>query len=169
MAQRRKKTKNTNKYYDLENNIDTGVSIKKIIGTIIGVALVFAAIYGCTVLVLNKGEKRQPVGEATISYEMILAGSSLKQSEDSYLVVFYSDDDEIFNAITEYEGLGKEAIYYVDLTDGLNKYVISDKPNFDVKSAADLRVKDPTVIKVKKGKIVENKIGKKKVIEYLKP
>ncbi len=169
MAQRRKKTKNTNKYYDLDNNVDTGISIKKIIGTIIGVAIVFALIYGCTVLVLNKGEKRQPFGEATISYEMILAGSSLKQSEDSYMVVFYSNDDEVFNAITEYQGLGREAIYYVDLTDGLNKYVISDKPKFDVKNASDLRVKDPSVIRVKNGKIVESKVGKKQVIEYLKP
>ncbi len=100
---------------------------------------------------------------------MILAGSSLKQSEDSYIVVFYSNDDEVFSAITEYQGLGREAIYYVDLTDGLNKYVISDKPKFDVKSASDLRVKDPSVIKVKKGKIVESKVGKKQVIEYLKP
>ena len=66
MAQRKKKTKNTNKYYDLENNVDKGVSIGKIIGTIIGVVVFFAVIYGLTVMVLNKGEKR-PEAQASQS------------------------------------------------------------------------------------------------------
>ncbi len=168
MAQKKKNNKNTNKYYDLDNNIDTGVSIKKIIGTLIGVALVFAAIYGCTILVINKGEKRQPIAEASISYEKILAGSSLKQKEESYLVVFYSNDDEIFSAITEYDGTDKGTIYYVDLSDGLNKYAVSDKTNFNVSNASDLRVKNPSLIKVNKGKIVDNKTGKKEILDYLK-
>lgn len=169
MAQRKKKTKNTNKYYDLENNLDTGVSIGKIIATIIGVLVFFAAIYGLTVMVLNKGEKRPEVGEATISYEKILAGSSLKQNEDTYLVLFFSTtDDELYSAMVEYKGRGKGTIYFVDLEEGLNKYVISDNVKFNVKSAEDLRVKNPTLIKVNKGKIVENKVGKKNILGYLK-
>lgn len=168
MAQKKKNSNNSNKYYDLDSNIDDKVSIKKIIGTIIGVALFFAAIYGCTILVINKGEKRQPIGEASITYDKILAGSSLKQNEDSYVVVFYSNDDEIFTAITDYEGTDKGTIYYVDLKEGLNKYVVSDKVNVNVNSASDLRVKNPTVIKVKKGKIVDSKVGKKNVLDYLK-
>jgi len=157
-----------NKYYDLDGNLDSETSIKKIILTIIGVAIFFGAIYGFTVLVLNKGEKRQPVGEPSISYQKIIAGSALTQQEDSYVVLFFTENNDIYEAMTEYRSGGKNTIYYVDLKDGLNKYTISDNVNVNVSSASDLRVKDPTLIKVTKGKVTDYRVGKKNILDYLK-
>lgn len=167
MAQKKKTSK---KYYDLDSHVDEGVSIFKIIGTIIGVVLAFAAIYGLTILVINKGEKRPEAAEASISYEKILAGTSLSQSEDEYYVLFFNseEDDELYEAMTEYRSAKDNTVYYVNLKEGLNKYVISEMVNVNVKSASDLRVKNPTVIKVKKGKIVDSRVGKNQILDYFK-
>ena len=163
------KKKNNKKYYDLDKNMNEGMSKSTIVLTIIGVVAFFACIYGLTVMLMNKGEKREPTPEASISYDKILAGSSLIQNPESYVVVFYDveDNDEIFSAVVDYKSRGKGSIYYVDLKDGLNSYVISDKNVLDVKSASDLRVKNPTLIKVKKGKITDSKSGKKDILGYL--
>ncbi len=164
-----KKNVNTNnRYYDLDENLDTKISIKNVILTILGVAIFFGAIYGFTILVLNKGERRAPVGEPSISYQKIIAGSALNQQENSYVVLFFTENNDIYEAMTEYRSSGKNTIYYVDLKDGLNKYAISDKVNVNVKSASDLRVKDPTLIKVTNGKVTDYRVGKKNILGYLK-
>ena len=124
MAQKKKET---NKYYDLDSHVDAGISIKKIIFTIIGVGLFFGLVYGFTVLLNNRVEDRAPAAEASISYEKIMAGSSLNQSEKNYVVVFYTSDDDIYEAITKYRREKDKTIYYVDLNEGLNKYVISNE------------------------------------------
>ena len=164
MAQKKKET---SKYYDLDSNVEAGISIKKIILTIIGVGLFFACVYGFTILLNNRGEDRAPAAEASISYEKIMAGSSLNQKEKSYVVVFYNTDDDIYSAITKYRQEKEKTIYYVDLSDGLNKYVVSNEAKTDVSSVSDLRVKDPTLIVVTDGKITNSKVGKESILSFL--
>ena len=164
MAQKKKET---NKYYDLDSNVDAGISIKKIIFTIIGVGLFFGLVYGFTVLLNNRVEDRAPAAEASISYEKIMAGSSLNQREKNYVVVFYTSDDDIYEAITKYRREKDKTIYYVDLNEGLNKYVISNEAKTNVDKVSDLRVKDPTLIVVSDGKITNSKVGKESILGFL--
>ncbi len=164
MAQKKKKI---NKYYNLDENIDTSVSFKTVIFTIIGVALFIGVIYGLTVLLNMRDEKRPEAPEASISYDKILAGSTLTRNEDEYYVIFYKYDTDIYDAMAKYRSEEKEKVYYVDLDEGLNKYVISNEVKTDVSSAEDLRVKDPTLVVVKDHKITDRKIGKKDIIDYL--
>ena len=161
------KKKNTNKYYNLDENLDTGVSFKNVIFTILGVALFIGVIYGLTVLLNMRDEKRPEAPEASISYDKILAGSTFTRNEDEYYVVFYKFDAEIYDAMARYRSEERGKVYYVDLDEGLNKYVISDEVKTDVTSAEDLRVKDPTLVVVKNHKITDRKIGKKDIIDYL--
>lgn len=164
MAQKKKKK---NKYYNLDENLDSSVSFKAVILTILGVVLFIGVIYGLTVLLNMRDEKRPEAPEASISYDKILAGSTLTRNEDEYYVIFYKYDSEIYDAMARYRSEKRGKVYYVDLDEGLNKYVISDEVKTDVSSIEDLRVKDPTLVVVKDHKITDRRIGKTDIIDYL--
>ena len=100
-----------------------------------------------------------------VSYDptIIVADDALKQSETEYMVVFYdkSKDDAsyISSLISGYKGDSK--IYSVDLSNKMNsEYYAKDGNVNDVlpTSIEELKknkVSNPTLIKVKKGKITE--------------
>ena len=83
----------------------------------------------------------------------ILAVDSLKQSEDEYFVYYYDpkeEDTEIANSI--YGTI--EKIYRVNLNDAFNSNYIGE-PSGVVDNIENLKVSNPTLIKVSFGKIVE--------------
>ena len=133
------KKKNNKQKNQVElDTLDTGfkASAKGVIGTIIGVLLVFGCFYLLTLHMTSKGERKQ-IGPASIGYEKILAGSIFDTGEKDYLVVFYDREKEtdITNAVSIYNTKHDVHIFYVDLADGLNKKVISDRMNTNVKDA----------------------------------
>ena len=109
----------------------------------------------------------EPSYDATV----ILADDALKQKETEYMVVFVdkSKDDSsyITSLISGYKGDSK--IYTVDLSNKMNKdyYNESSLRNLPmpttIEGLKECKVINPTLIKVKKGKIVELTDDKEKI------
>lgn len=162
--------KKNNKQYNLDEHLDMGLttSMKSVIFTILGVLLVFGCFYLLTLHMTAKGDKKE-IGPASIGYEKILAGSIFDTGEKDYLVVLYDREKEtdITSAVSTYNTKHDVHIFYVDLADGLNKKVISDRMNTNVKDAKDLEVKNPSLLKITNKKIVESVDGKNEIIDYL--
>lgn len=98
----------------------------------------------------NKKEKEEETTN-TIS-NRILASESLRQMEEDYYVYYYDttkEDTEITNIV---DGLS-DTVYRVDLHDDFNSNFIGD-PSGVVDKIDDLKVDNPTVIKVSSEKIV---------------
>ena len=107
----------------------------------------------------NKKEKDE---ETTNSISnRILASDSLKQSDSSYYVYYYdstNEDDEVREKT--YDLL--ETVYRVDLNDDFNANFIGT-PSGIVDSLEELKVSDPTIIRVENGKIVSFYNGKEEI------
>ena len=148
-------------------------STKSIIITLLAVAVVFGAFYLITVLINNNNRKlntKEPEKvEAEIQYKEILGDDTFVMSPKEYYVLFYDFEgpeavyyDYLFESYLSEEG---KYIYKVDLGKGFNtKFVAEDKTNKKAKKASDLKVKDATLIKIKKGKNVEYTEGSSQII-----
>ena len=82
----------------------------------------------------------------------ILASNSLKQLEDEYYVYYYDstkEDSEVTNIVNSLSGI----TYRVDLHDDFNANFLGE-PSGIVSSIEDLKVSDPTVIKVSSSAII---------------
>ena len=109
----------------------------------------------------------EPSYDATV----ILADDALKQKETEYMVVFVDKSKDDANYITSlisgYKGDSK--IYTVDLSNKMNKdyYNESSLRNLPmpttIEGLKECKVINPTLIKVKKGKIVELTDDKEKI------
>lgn len=97
----------------------------------------------------------------------ILAQNILKQPEESYYVYFYdfSDKDESISSLIE---TSEFTIYHVDTGSALNKnYVTEDKSNPKATTLDELKVKNPTLIKVSADKITEYYEGSSEIANAL--
>lgn len=148
-------------------------STKSIIITLLVVLGVFLLFYLVTVLINNNNRKlntKDPEEvETKIQYLEILGDSTFTMIPDEYYVLFYDFEgieavyyDYLFN---QYAGVEDQYIYKVDLNKGFNKkFIAEDKTNKKAKNAGELKVKDATLIKIKKGKNVEYVEGSSQVI-----
>lgn len=148
-------------------------STKSIIITLLVVLGVFLLFYGITLLINDSNRKlntKEPEKvEAEIQYLEILGDNTFTMSEKEYYVLFYDFEgpeavyyDYLFNQYNATEG---NVIYKVDLSNGFNKkFIAEDKTNKKAKKAGDLKVKDATLIKIKKGKNVSYIEGSSQVI-----
>ena len=96
----------------------------------------------------NKNEEE----ETTSIRNRILASESLKQLDEEYYIYYYdstNEDSEVTNIVDDLDG----TVYRVDLHDEFNSNFIGE-PSGVVESIEDLKVIDPTVIKVSSEKIV---------------
>lgn len=83
----------------------------------------------------------------------ILAIESLKQSEEEYYVYFYDTTEENSDVSSKVRMLSGK-VYRVDLNDGFNSNFIGE-PSGIVDNINDLKVSNPTIIKVVSEKIIE--------------
>lgn len=91
----------------------------------------------------------------------ILASDSLKQLEDEYYVYYYDstkEDSEVTNIVNSLSGI----TYRVDLHDDFNANFLGE-PSGIVSSIEDLKVSDPTVIKVSSSAIIAFYNGTEKI------
>lgn len=122
-----------------------------IVGIILGIFVVAYLIIGIFVTKEIKWFQGNDNNEevTAIQYTNILAGETFNQNSDEYYVIF--SDSKGFNYAT-YETIitnnSDKKIYLVDLANELNKKYISEESNSNVQSAADLKVKDNTLIKI---------------------
>ena len=95
----------------------------------------------------------------------ILAADSLKQTEEDYYVYYYNTEEENAEIKKELYSI-KEKIYRVDLHDDMNSNFVGEASGV-VDTIENLKVSDPTLIKVSSEKIVEFYTGKDEIVSAL--
>lgn len=131
---------------------------KMFVTIIIVLLLFFAILYLITGLFITKDikwfdKKESEKTEQTSISNKILASDSLRQTEEEYYVYFYdttNEDSSVSNIVSSIT----EKVYRVDLHDDFNSNFIGEESGI-VENISDLKVSDPTVIKVVGEKIVE--------------
>ena len=147
-------------------------STKSIIITLVVVLVVFALFYVLTLFINDSSRKlntKEPEAvEPEIQYLEILGDSTFKMSPNEYYVLFYDFEgpEAVYYdyLVDKYAAKENQYIYKVDLGNGFNTKFIAEKTNKKAKKAGDLKVKDATLIKIRKGKNVEYLEGSSQVI-----
>ena len=132
--------------------------LKTAIKIFIGIVLVFAIVYFGAGVLTGSIKLKKEVKEAEIQYTEILAEKTFLQNKDEYYVMFYnfkSNSADIVNAVIS--GLSQDAtVYTVDLDKGFNKnYISEDIKNKAPKNSSELKVTNPTLIKIKNKKVTK--------------
>ena len=132
----------------------------KTLGVILGVLLLFfVTLYVLTGLFITKelnwfGINDKGEVEDIVNIEnKILATDSLRQTEEEYYVYFYDTTDENSEVSNLLYSL-IEKVYRVDLHDDFNSNYVGE-PSGIVENISDLKVSNPTIIKVSSEKIIE--------------
>lgn len=169
-----KKTKR--KLYTTKQGNDYEAS--KIIRITIAVILVLGLTYFVTALATGeikfKSNKDKVVEEVSIQYEELIAGQIFNRKSDNYYVMLFNFTDVFASYYLSlkdaYEKDKDIPIYIVDLEKDFNtNIVLKEDQNFIEKPSKleDLKVSDPTMIKISKGKVTERIVGREKIIEFL--
>ncbi len=163
-------------YKTTTSNTEVSTLIKILIGVLIFLGFTYL-ITGLLTGEIKLGKKdKDIVTEAEIQYEEILAGETLNRTETDYYVMYFNFTDNIASSYITLKDtyLKKEkalGFYLVDLEKGFNKGFVAqndentDKINFN--NISELKVKNPTILKISNHKVVERVEGKDKIISFL--
>lgn len=93
---------------------------------------------------------------ATIQYDEILAGETFNMNYKEYYVLFYDYSDsegKIYKVLTTNfkTAHSSSKLYTVDLSKSINDVYTGDESNNDANKIEDLKIKGPTLIKIKDG------------------
>lgn len=147
-----------------------------VIRCIIIVLVVFLLVYLLTVYITKNSTDsvvKKTKDNTTIQYNEILVGTSFKQRDKEYLVLFYDVDKDInstyYTLKSDYEAKDDSLpIYYVNLGSKLNSDCISAESNKNAQNASELKIKDTTLIKFTDNRISEYVEGIEDISNYLK-
>lgn len=172
MQAKKKKNLNYGKNYDGDNEAS------KIVKILLGVVLFLGLFYFLAMVMTGEiqfGNKKKDKEEVLIQYDEILAGQTFNRSEEEYYVLYYNFSDKIGSTYLAYKdnysGQYDSPIYLVNLEDGLNiGYVADDMTEIEEypENTDNLKVSNPTILKIKEHKVVERITGKDDVKSYLK-
>lgn len=131
--------------------------IKTLIIITLIIIVVSVGLYFLTDKNLSKNNTGE-IPDATISYSEILIGTMFSRPYEEYYVFIYSNEDKEVNKLddlfTKYDEKEEaKKIYYVDLDNEFNKYVISDKSNQKPANPAEVKIKDRALVLIKDGKV----------------
>lgn len=140
-----------------KQNVEKPLSPKTLVFILVILLLFFVILYILTGLFITKelkwfGNDKEEEVVSNIENK-ILAIDSLRQIEEEYYVYYYdttSENTEVSNKLY----LVSETVYRVDLNDAFNSNFVGD-PSGIVDNINDLKVSNPTLIKVSSEKIVE--------------
>ena len=154
---KRKQAKREGKNVREVQKVEKGntLTLKSFITVLVVLLLMFGIVYIITGLFITKDIKWFDKTEETeqVVTGKILGINTLKQSEEEYYVYFYSNKEtnsEVDSAISKINN----KIYRVDLDSDFNSNFVGE-PTGIVENIEDLKVSNPTIIKVLSGKIVE--------------
>ena len=139
-----------------KKNYEEPLSPKTFVIILATLVLFFVILYILTGLFITKElkwfDKDNDEEETTEVENKILATDSLRQVEEDYYVYFYDPSDEdsdVTNALYSVS----ETVYRVDLSSDFNANFVGE-PSGVVEDINNLKVSNPTVIKVSSEKIV---------------
>lgn len=133
------------------------LTIRTFVGILVMLLFFFIVLYILTGLFITKElkwfNKDSDNNEVTELENKILAVDSLRQTEEEYYVYFYDTTDENSEVSNLLYSL-IEKVYRVDLHDDFNSNYVGE-PSGIVENISDLKVSNPTIIKVSSEKIIE--------------
>ncbi len=99
----------------------------------------------------------------------ILAKNTFMQTEEVYYVYYYDFNDQSSSIASLISSkLSSETVYKVDTSDAFNSnYVTEEVGNSAVSSIDDLKVINPTLIKISNGSVIEYYETEDSIINYL--
>ena len=144
----------------------TEVDYMKVIKIGIGVLIVLAIVYLVTAIAsgeikLNNKAKEKPATE--IQYQEIMAGETFNRNSSEYYVLFMNFTDSFssyyLSLISNYAyGNNSLPFYTVDMEKKINTEYITD----------ELKIENPTILKISNSKTVETITGKENVLNFFK-
>lgn len=174
MANNKKNIKTNDK-----KNEEEVMPLKELLIIIGVISIVFIVIYLLTLGANKLGwfdprYNKKEVGNAIISYEKIMYGTALDREENDYYVIFTDSKNEHYymdSIIIEYretDASKERPLYVVDLSEGLNRNIVSDTTNLNVTNAKDLKVSDDAMIRVVNHSVKETYSGSDNIKNGLK-
>ena len=161
------------------NTTTSDLEVTKIVKILVGVLLVLGITYLIAALItgdIKLGKKQEKeTEEVEIQYEEILAGETFKQDASEYYVMYFNFTDNIaasyltFKDTYSYKENSLD-FYIVDLEKGFNQsFVRNDEEDYNKypNSIDDIKVSNPTILKIANHKVVERVEGKQDVLNYL--
>lgn len=155
------KKKNNVKKVDVEIirdiNEDTD-QIKKFIFILIGVAIVAVLLYfiSSRYVIKDGVDSDETLASETISYDKVDVGNVFNRPYDEYYVMAYDPDSlkasyyaALLNNFTD------DKIYFLDLSIEINKKYVGETSNKKATVPSELSLTEPTLIKIKDGKIAK--------------
>ena len=98
----------------------------------------------------------------------ILASATFRQSPQVYYVYYYDFNNEEKEISDNISKLTDSTIYRVNTAEGLNKnYVTDSSGNRDVKEIRNLKVKNPTLIKIEDDSVIEYHEGVDDIVNFI--
>ena len=173
---RKEQRKNKNKKFENETVQEQTMKLSTILKIIIGVIIVILIFYyGLALFVtkevdLSSNSKKDTTTENTSSNvsNAILAKNTFNQTDEVYYVYYYNFNDEDKVLANSINSLTDHTIYRVDTNSGLNSnYVDTNNGNKDVSSIDNLKVKNPTLIKIDNDKVVSYYEGVDAISNFL--
>lgn len=177
---REQKRKEQKKYRNVnhENEIVDGsmMKISTILKIILGVVLVIIIFYYFLAVFVTKevdfssnkkDNSNSESSDTTSVSNAILAKNTFDQLDDIYYVYYYdfNDEDEVISS--SIGSLSDYSIYRVDTNSGLNSNYVSDSGNKGVTDISNLKVKNPTIIKIDHDKVVSYYEGVDEISNFL--
>ncbi len=148
---------------------DKPLSPKSFMIIMVFIVIFFAVLYLLTDMFITNKNKWFGNNDEENTVELknkILAADSLKQTEEEYYVYYYDTTDESVEVANALYSI-KEKIYRVDLNDGFNSNFVGE-PSGIVENIEDLKVSNPTLIKISSEKIVAFYNGTEEITSALK-
>ena len=175
--QRRKEQfKNKNKKVE-ENELDVSIKLSTTIKLASFVVILLLVIYYVLAIFVTKEldvsddtstiKPEEEISNTNSVSNKILASNIFNQKEEEYYVYFYdfNDENEVVSGVVSNIS---DKVYRVDTSSSLNSnYVTEDGSNKDATNLDELKVVDPTIIKVKGDKIVEYYEGSSNIYDEL--
>lgn len=176
--QKNKKTKKQKLNYS-QKTYSHDTEAWKVIKILVGIVLFLVVFYLLAMVMTGEikfGKKEKAKEETVIQYDEILAGQSLNRMDEEYYVLYYNFSEKISSTYVTYRdayvnSLKGIPMYMVDLENGFNaKYVLQEgEEKVELPEEMDqLKVQNPTILKIKDHKVVERTEGKEDVKNLLK-
>ena len=161
----------TNMNYETEEQKE----LQKLLVIILVVVIAIGIVYGLSKIFMKGEVEERTFADGVVSTEAIVVGTILNRPETEYYVLCYDSTSSISDAIQNYGNIYTSSkpdspkIYYLDLSNNMNKnYYVTDDSNPNAKSVKEMKIKNGTFIRVKRGEVREYIEGIDKIAERLK-
>lgn len=155
----------------------TDIEYMKVIKIAIGVILVLGIVYLVTALATGeiKLKKEEVIKEETkIQYEEIIAGEVFNRTADDYYVLLFNFTDTFasyyLSKIDSYNAKDNSLPFYiVDLEKSQNGDYVTEDEDYDIgkpNQISDLKVVNPTLLKISNGKTSEVVVGRENILNF---